>query len=322
MEGTINLHSFYVTNPELVLANTNITYQFRSTRADGSRDPFKSFELDKTYEFYDTFGTRVLNTANDSFTIRATLTTNNPDIGPSIDFSDMTLLRIENVIDNNEISNEDIFITNPGQDYSNAQNVVVTITGGGGDGATAVANVVNGIVDNIIITNGGSGYTSSPTINISSDSTSTITAEAVVIGEDQPNGGVADCKYITKKFTLVDGFKGGDLRVIFSAYKPADAIIDVYYKVMSEDDSDNFQNKRWTQMTVIGGINDVSLNQSDYRKYIYAPGKGNLADNFISYDGFTTFKYFAIKIVMRSTNAIKPPVVRDLRVTALAELLT
>jgi hypothetical protein len=91
---------------------------------------------------------------------------------------------------------------------------------------------------------------------------------------------------------------------------------------MSEDDSDNFQNKRWTQMTVIGGINDVSLNQSDYRKYIYAPGKGNLADNFISYDGFTTFKYFAIKIVMRSTNAIKPPVVRDLRVTALAELLT
>lgn len=321
-EGTINLHAFYVTNPEFVTANTNITYEFRSTRADGNKDAFKSFELDKTYEFYDTVGSRVLNTANDSFTIRATLSTNNPDIAPSLDFSDLTLMRIENVIDNNSISNSDIFITNVGQDYSNAQNVVVTISGGGGSGATAVANVVNGIVDAIYITNGGAAYTSSPTINISADSTSTITAEAVVIGEDQPNGGVAECKYITKKFTLVDGFKGGDLRVIFSAYKPSSSIIDVYYKVMSEDDFDSFENKRWTQMTLIGGINDNSLNQSDYRKFIYAPGKGNLADNFISYDGFTTFKYFAVKVVMRTIDGTKPPVVRDLRITALAELLT
>lgn len=321
-EGTINLHAFYVTNPEVPLANTNISYEYKTTRLDGTQDSFKNLELGKTYELYDTFGTRVLTPANNSFTIRATLRTNNPDIAPNLDFSDMSLLRIENNIDNNSISNSDIFITNPGQDYSNAQNVIVTIVGGGGDGATAVANVVNGTVDAIYIVSGGSGYTGSPTITISSDTTSTINAEAVIIGEDQPNGGVADCKYITKRFTLAEGFSGGDLRVIFSAYKPAEAKIDVYYKVMSEDDFDNFENKRWTLMTVIGGINDYSLNTDNFKNYIYAPGKGNKADNFISYDGFTTFKYFAIKVVLRTTDATKTPVVKDLRVTALAELLT
>lgn len=321
-EGTINLHAFYVTNPEVPLANTSVSYQYRTTRYDGTKDSFKNFELDQTYELYDTFGTRVLTPSNNSFTVRATLSTNNPDVAPTLDFSDMTLLRIENLIDNNTIANDDIFITNSGQDYSNAKNVVVTITGGGGSGATAVANVVNGTVDAIYITNGGSGYTGSPTINISSDTTSTITAEAVIIGEDQPNGGVADAKYITKRFTLTEGFSGGDLRVIFSAYKPQESIIDVYYKIMSEDDFDNFENKRWTLMTVIGGINDNSLNRNDFKNYIYAPGKGNKADNFISYDGFTTFKYFAIKIVMRSIDGTKVPVIKDLRVTALAELLT
>ena len=42
----------------------------------------------------------------------------------------------------------------------------VTISGGGGSGATASATVTNGVVTAITITNAGTGYTSAPTVTI------------------------------------------------------------------------------------------------------------------------------------------------------------
>lgn len=318
----VNVHAFYIDSPDNILPNTKIDYQFRSTRDGGARDDFKNVELETTYEFKDSYGTRVLTSNNDSFVLRASIYTTNPDVAPVVDFTGINLVKIENVIDNNSLANSDFFITNLGQDYSNSQNVIVTISGGGGSGATAKANVLNGQVVAIEVINGGSGYTGSPNVIISKDTTATINAQAVVIGEDQPNGGVGNAKYITRKFTLADGFNAGDLRVLFSAVKFRESEVDVYYKVLSEDDADSFDNKRWTQMTLIGGINAYSVNDKDYKKYIYAPGTGNIADNFINYDGFTTFKYFAIKLVMRSTDGTKVPRIKEFRVTALAELLT
>ena len=44
----------------------------------------------------------------------------------------------------------------------------VTLTGGGGTGATAVATIANGAVSGITVTNPGTGYTSAPTVNIDS----------------------------------------------------------------------------------------------------------------------------------------------------------
>jgi hypothetical protein len=55
-------------------------------------------------------------------------------------------------------------VTDGGIGYTNAP--TVTITGGGGAGATARATVLNGSVSSIIIQNPGSGYTSTPTITI------------------------------------------------------------------------------------------------------------------------------------------------------------
>lgn len=43
----------------------------------------------------------------------------------------------------------------------------VTITGGGGTGATATATLTNGVVTAITVTNGGTGYTLTPTITLS-----------------------------------------------------------------------------------------------------------------------------------------------------------
>jgi FtsP/CotA-like multicopper oxidase with cupredoxin domain len=54
-------------------------------------------------------------------------------------------------------------VQNGGSDYTTP---VVILTGGGGTGATANAHVSNGVIRSIILTNPGTGYTSTPTVTI------------------------------------------------------------------------------------------------------------------------------------------------------------
>lgn len=58
-----------------------------------------------------------------------------------------------------------IVVTDPGTGLDFIP--IVTLEGGGGTGATAIANVVNGRIINFVVTNGGSGYTSAPTVILS-----------------------------------------------------------------------------------------------------------------------------------------------------------
>jgi hypothetical protein len=59
------------------------------------------------------------------------------------------------------------------------------------------------------------------------------------------------------------------------------------------------------------------------KEFTYAPGTAGTPDNRVSYgNGFTSFKYFAIKIVMTSTDttSTKVPRIKDLRVIAIPSL--
>lgn len=318
----ISMDAMFFSSRDIIPANTKINYTYSTTiKSSGQKVSYKELIPEETIEFDDNLGRRVITPDNQSLIVRASISSTNEDITPLIDILKMNIISIENLINNGGIANSDIRLEFKGQDYSNAAQVAITIAGGGGTGATAAANVVNGQIDKIYITNSGSGYTSSPTITISKDSSATINAAAVIVGEDQPYGGTGYAKYIIRRVTLSNGFDGGDLRVIFTAYKPRNSEIDVYYKVLSGDDADSFENKRWKNMTPISGINSYSLNKSDIRNYMYAPGTNNTADNYISYDGFTTFKYFAIKVVMRSTDETNPPKISNFKAIALSELI-
>lgn len=102
-------------------------------------------------------------------------------------------------------------ITDGGYGYTN--NPVVTISGGGGSGAKAVAYQVNGVVASITITNPGSGYTSLPVITIapppSPPRKATATAQVVngfVVGTKIADGGFG---YDTAPAVLLIGGGGG-----------------------------------------------------------------------------------------------------------------
>jgi len=79
---------------------------------------------------------------------------------------------------------ESITITNGGQGFLTGVNPVFRLTGGGGSGATFSGVTTNGQVTSVAVVNGGTGYTSNPTIEIAYgfDATATILNETDIIG--------------------------------------------------------------------------------------------------------------------------------------------
>ena len=71
-----------------------------------------------------------------------------------------------------------ITIGNGGSGYTTAP--TVTLTGGGGTGATAEATVAGGVITKITVTNSGMGYTSAPTVAITGGKGTGATATASV----------------------------------------------------------------------------------------------------------------------------------------------
>ena len=71
----------------------------------------------------------------------------------------------------------------------------------------------------------------------------------------------------------------------------------------------------------VSNSNFISLNDNDYRELTFAPGVNGIANNSVSYTAggtsFTTFKTFAIKVVMTSSNTGIVPKIKDFRTIAL-----
>jgi hypothetical protein len=74
-------------------------------------------------------------------------------------------------------------------------------------------------------------------------------------------------------------------------------------------------------MTQIGNSNFVSLSNIDYRELLFAPGSDGVPSNSLSYTAgntlFSSFRTFAIKIVMTSLEPSVIPKIRDFRTIAL-----
>jgi hypothetical protein len=308
---------------DLNIANTTLGYQFNSTiDATGAAAGFKAITPQQDYEMKDGLGRRVITPSSDSLILRATMQTTNPDVSPVIDTTRVGTIVVENIINNLPLREEDIVIVSGGSGYANSADVTVTITGGNGSAASASANVVANTIDQIFITNPGAGFTTSPTFTITSGSGGGSGAVVLYNGEDKKSGGNSDVRYITRRVTLADGFDSGDLRVYLTAYRPSGANIHVYYKILSKSDPDAFTDKNYQLMTQLGNPNFVSTSDFDYRELKFAPGENGVPDNSVSYvsdDGtsHSSFRTFAIKIVLRGTNTVDVPKVRDVRVIAL-----
>jgi len=208
---------------------------------------------------------------------------------------------------------------------STAQQTALTNSGKTASSNTfAVIGTVTGLVSNVVpwpvnATTGspaGSGYLTSPTITISAPFSGTDTATAIVTGEDKPSGGNINTRYISRRVTLEDGFDASDISLIMNAYKPVDTGIEVYYKVKSDEDPEDFDLKGYTLMTQETASTVYSLNEEDTREFTFKT-TNNSAEYTSGGTSFDRFKTFAIKIVLTSKDTAVVPKVRDMRAVAL-----
>lgn len=127
--------------------------------------------------------------------------------------------------------------------------------------------------------------------------------------ETDASGGNATAKYITRRVILKDGLEADSLRVYLTADRPSGTSLQVYYKVLSNEDSTDFDDRPWVLMTE---ETDSTKLSTDTRLIELAYS----ADS-ITYDGYTDFKIFAIKVVMLSSNTSVVPYCRDIRALAV-----
>lgn len=146
----------------------------------------------------------------------------------------------------------------------------------------------------------------------------------IVNCETCPNTGNGLAKYITKKVTLAAGQEAGDLRVYYTAYRPLNTDIFVYYKILSPEDNQAFDDGNWQILTPITtAVNKYSKSRSELIEFVVAPGTGFAANNNISYISksngvkYTTFNQFAIKVVLMSKDKTFVPFLNDIRAIAL-----
>jgi hypothetical protein len=180
---------------------------------------------------------------------------------------------------------------------------------------------------NFVLKNSFNPY-HSPAIDV--DRAAFFTVENIVnndsTGEDGANGGNADARYITKTITLAEGQDAEDLKVYLTAYKPTTSDVKVYAKVLNAEDGDDFEVNSWIEMTRSTNTSEISDSEDvfDYKEYEFDIPSASLTgtNGEIQYTNsqgvtYTGFKRFAIKIVLLSTNTVKPPKVKDLRVISL-----
>ena len=135
--------------------------------------------------------------------------------------------------------------------------------------------------------------------------------------QDSSSGGPR-ARYISRKVTLADGFDAQDLQVFLTADKPPSATITVYAKVLAAEDETNFDDVAWTLMSQkTNSSNTSKYNSGEYKEYEYQPTTSPLTYTGVNNVIYKTFKQFAIKVVMTSSDSNYVPKFRDLRVIAL-----
>lgn len=300
-------------------ANTNINYEIQ-TDQDSYFD-ITNGERVKFQPFNGSYTRRTVGKSANTVNVRVTMSTSSVDLSPVLDIDRAQLRTVTNIINDGGIYDKDVRIVNIGSGYTSQPSITITAKeGDGGSSANAMALLTTSDeLDALDIDDNGRGYFGTPSVTITGGGGSG--AQVEIISEESPDGGNFDARYITRKVTLADGFDAGDLKIYLDAYKPAGTDIAVYYRILSSTDNTPFERRPYILMDQIG--KDVkSRNPDDFIEYEFAP---SLTSNRARYNPndkdnqFRSFKYFAIKIVMRSNFECRYPIIKNLRVMALPE---
>ena len=338
----ILVDAFNFTTTDFIPTTGQIQYSYNATLQNGTitsttginPGKYASSSYDNVY-LNDGNGERLLSSnTNTSLSVYAQLSSGDPNISPIISDGGLSTYTINWNINNCQLSNSLITLTNTGSGYLSGGSGVITSSGtsnitisapvnSNGTQAFAVANVVGGKITSVYITSGGSGYYTTPTITIADPAGTG--ANVIVTGETSTQGGPAVAKYVTKKVTLAAGNDSGDLNVYLTAYRPVGTDINVYYKILNRNDTQTFNQSPWQLMTKTQASGTLySTSRTNLQELSFAPGPytSGVDQGYVSYTStngqtYTSFSQFAIKIVLTTSDKTNVPYVTSLQAIAL-----
>ena len=300
---------------------SSLTHSIATTTISGTKEAsYRTFSPGQTYDFSTDdlyqigYRRKKIFNAND-FTLKLEMATTSDAISPIFSLESAYVNIWENYIDNAEINSEDFTIITPGSGYSNANFISITSS----TGVSANANVTvdaNGNVIGIYVGVPGEGYLDD--FSISYYTHPTTPATIVLNSEYDSSGGPCLARYITKPVKLADGYDAGDLRVFLGANKPGSTEVSVFYKILSDNDATPFKDRPYEKMVCINPTVTASADIDTFRDYEYRPSATTNAITYTGTNGVTydSFKTFAIKIVLTSSDPAIVPSVKDLRIIA------
>ena len=354
------IDTFKVTSDLLEFADTSSIFHYYSTSKNasvkGSATQFvPNKNIDAKTQQQITYTTDTLEDAySNSFQLNVYFTSANTIISPIFDETRAGVISIENDINNAGIKNTNILILSTGSSLlqseyggdsgryaspnavdGNTSAITVSAPDIGTNTATIAANVgSDGKINEVKVVNPGSGYLTTPTLTVAGTLSGTDPvikivgegakgSEMLTANTEHSRGGNVTAKYISRRVTLEEGFDASDLRVYLNAYKPRGSNIHVYYKVLANEDAENFDDKPYILMSQDTSAGTFSLNENDFKNFTYKTVDEKI--NYSSNDGttvYTNFRTFAIKIVFTrdldiQSTFIGIPKITDLKAIAL-----
>jgi hypothetical protein len=332
--------SFNVTTTDLSFDVAPISYTYKATKeSTGALDSVPTLITPGRFgtatlndvDLGDGNGNRILlSSAANSFILSASISSSDKYLSPIISEAGTSLYATQYIINNLEFTSSNITIANSGIGYSNSSIISVRRTSNtsGSDTLLSLEADANGKIYKINTIFVGTGYASTPEIVIT-DANRGGNANAVltVTGETSSIGGNAALRYISKPVTLHPGFDAGDLRIYFTAYRPINTDVFIYYKILNRNDTQLLVDSDWQLMTLISGRTTYSSSKNELIEYIAAPGIDGIPNNTVTYTSKATnnsyiyFYQFAIKVVLVSNDSTIIPFLTDIRTIALPPMI-
>ena len=153
-----------------------------------------------------------------------------------------------------------------------------------------------------VATDGSSvGLTPAPTNETTSSAV--ITQHERYLGGIAPTGSSNASNYVTRRFTVDNPATA--LKILFEANRPDPASIEVYYKIVEEGDTRDFDNIPYVLATS-DRVDNPDENPESFAEREY------------TISGLNSFSTAAIKLEFKSTSTVEVPRVKNLRIIALA----
>lgn len=306
-------HLFKMTSQEINFGDKKVSWQYK-TSTDGTTGTLASSYTD-FYSNANTYLTAEKKVQNaGSLVVIATLTTSGDQVSPVIDAERMSVIAVENIINNISsvstattgatgfVTASTVVYVDNGQYFDNGDVIQVweekmKVTSGGG--AIVPTGATGFVVERGYLGTGATAVSGATGVNnISKD-------------ETQKSGGGAYAKYITRRITLAEGFDSTGIKVLMSSFTPTPSSVEVYYKILTTSDSGAFEDKPYVKMTE--DVVATNANIDTESRFIDRQFSAGLSGSSL-----TPFTVFAIKIVMKTTNKTVIPIIKDLRAIAVA----